>query len=157
MTADEKGFLAALKKNPKDATARGAYADWLDEHERPYEAALQRGKAGLSEVYYKIRRKTDGLFSTGTRSSSWVPMGWSQNGKMWRKLSDLLGHMRGLVDTKTYGRTAWKDIEVVFVEVRVTYTTTLPVTKEKIRGYASRTRPTVVEPLGGGKKTEVEE
>lgn len=45
MDADEKGSLAAIKKNPKDATARGAYADWLDEHGRAHDAMLQRAAA----------------------------------------------------------------------------------------------------------------
>jgi uncharacterized protein (TIGR02996 family) len=152
MSSDERGFLLAIKKNPKDVTARSAYADWLDEHDRPYEAALQRGKAGLSEVYYKIRRKSDGLFSTGNKG--WTTMGWSEGGKMWRRLTDLLAHMRGLSDT-TYGGTAWKDLEVVFFEVRVTYSVALPLTREKPRGGA-RIRPTVAEPLGGADKPATE-
>ncbi len=146
MDAEEKGFLTAIKKNPKDATARGAFADWLDEHDRPYEAALQRAKAGLSEVYYKIRRKSDGLFSTGNR-------GWSESGKLWRRLNDLEAHMR-MMGGKTYSGAAWKDVEAVFCEVRVTFTAALPVKREK-RGR-SRARVTVTEPLGG-QKTETEE
>jgi uncharacterized protein (TIGR02996 family) len=39
-TPDERGFLDAIKKYPDDATARLVYADWLDEHDRPYEAIL---------------------------------------------------------------------------------------------------------------------
>jgi uncharacterized protein (TIGR02996 family) len=41
MTTEEAGFLITLKQNPDDATARSAYADWLDEHDRPYEALLK--------------------------------------------------------------------------------------------------------------------
>jgi uncharacterized protein (TIGR02996 family) len=144
MTADEKGFRLALKKNPADTTARCAYADWLEEHQRPYEAAQQRAKAGQSEVYYKIRRKSDGLFSNGNKGGT--AMGWSEGGKMWRRLTDLLAHMRGLSD-KTYGGTPWKDLEVVLFEVRVTFTATLPLKREKPRGWA-KVRPTVVEPIG---------
>lgn len=108
-------------------------------------------------MYYKIRRKTDGLFSTASRYSSWSAMGWSESGKMWRKLADLHSHMRTLTDTRTYGGTAWKDIEVVFIEVRATFTATLPVTREKVRGYGTRLRPTVIEPLAGDKKPADEE
>ena len=84
-------------------------------------------------------------------------MSWAESGKMWRRLTDLLSHMRGLTNTKTYGGTAWKDLEVVFVEVRATFTATLPVTMEKVRGYTSRARPVVAEPLGGDKNPEAEE
>jgi uncharacterized protein (TIGR02996 family) len=147
MTAEEKGFRVAIKKNPKDTTAHSAYADWLDEHDRPYEAAQQRAKAGLSEIYYKIRRKSDGLFSTGNRS--WPSMGWAEGGKMWRKLQDLLAHIRGIAGSdRTYGGTAWKELDVVFFEVRITFSATLPLKMEKPRGWG-RQRPTVTEPLGG--------
>jgi uncharacterized protein (TIGR02996 family) len=145
-SAEERGFLAALKKDPKDVAARGAFADWLEEHARPYEAALQRAKAGLSEVYYKVRRKSDGLFSTG--NNSYGEMGWSEAGKMWRRLTDVLGHLRGHGEDNSYGGTAWKQLEIVFCEVRVTYTATLPVTMTKERGVYRRT-PSVAEPLGG--------
>lgn len=151
MTADEKGFLKALKKDPKDVATLSAFADWLDEHERPYEAAVQRGKAGLSEVFYKIRRKADGLFSTGKREWSGAPMGWAATGKMWRKLVDLHAHMRELTDTRSYGGTKWDNVEAVFVEVRVVYTTALPLKREKVHG---RMRTTVTEPLGGKSENE---
>jgi uncharacterized protein (TIGR02996 family) len=148
MTAEESGFLKALKKNPKDAAASSAYADWLDENGRPYEAALQREKAGLSEVFFKIRRKSDRLFSSGTRSGSYRPLTWSAKGKMWRTLSALHAHLRGPRDTRTYSGIPWEDVEVVFLEVRVTYTTTLGVAQQKHpRARGSGTTPTVVEPL----------
>lgn len=150
MTAEERGFLTAIKKNANDATARGAYADWLDEHDRPYEAALQRSKAGLSEVFFQIRRKSDGLFSTGHRPNAYSPMKWAPKGKMWRKLADLHSHIRGLMDTTSYGGTPWSDVEVVFIEVRVTYTATLPVEKQTHPRWPTSTQITVVEPLGEG-------
>ena len=146
MTADEKGFLATLKKNPQDVTARAAYADWLDEHERPYEAALQRSKAGLSEVFFQIRRKSDGLFSTGNRANAYSPMKWAAKGKMWRKLTDLHSHIRGMMDTTSYGGTPWEGIEVVVTEVRVTYSTALPVVKQQHPRWPMATQITVVEP-----------
>jgi uncharacterized protein (TIGR02996 family) len=147
MDAEERGFLAAIKKNPDDATARSAYADWLDEHDRPYEAALQRSKAGLSEVFYKIRRKSDGLFSTAQRANSYSPMKWSATGKMWRKVGDLHSHMRNLSNTKTYAGTPWDDVEVVVTEVRVTFSTALPIT---VQQNLYRWIPTAVEPLAAG-------
>ncbi len=144
MTADEQGFLKALKKNPKDVATHSAYADWLDEHDRPYEAALHRSKAGLSEVYYKIRRRSDGLFSNGTKWQA--KASWSEGGKVWRRLTDVCAHMR-MTDGKTYGGTAWNDLEVVVVEVRTTFTVALPIRREKPKGWA-RARVTVVEPHG---------
>ncbi|HEY1188410.1 MAG TPA: TIGR02996 domain-containing protein [Gemmata sp.] len=138
MTSEERGFLAAIKKNPKEATARGAFADWLDEHDRPYEAILQRDAAGLSEVYFKLRRKSDGLFSEGSNK----PGGkhWSAKGKMWRQLQFLRAHLRTYVvlhrgrsaftrtELKYHDDTAWDDLEIVAIEVRATVGAVLPVT-----------------------------
>ncbi|AWM35999.1 hypothetical protein GobsT_62540 [Gemmata obscuriglobus] len=126
MTADERGFLATLDTNPNDHTARAAYADWLDEQGRRYEAAIERGRAGLSEVYFKIRRKSDGLFSEG-RSPSQSRVRWSAKGKTWRRMNDVRAHMLNLKDGKSYGGTPWNDIEVVLHEVRVVFTAALPV------------------------------
>lgn len=39
---EEVGFLSYLAANEDDLTARGAYADWLDEQERYEDAARQR-------------------------------------------------------------------------------------------------------------------
>ncbi len=135
MTGDEKGFLAAIKKTPGDATARGAYADWLEEHDRPYEAALQRDKAGLSEVYFKLRRKSDGLYSGGRSASHSQPIRWAAKGKMWRKLSDLRSHVAGHVRIRSaygrgqlYGDTPWDDLEVVVIEIRENAIAALPLT-----------------------------
>ena len=80
MDAEEKGFLSALKKDPNDATARGAYADWLDEHGRAHEAMLQRASAGLSEIRYKIRRTSDGLFSEGAEGHHEGNRPWTTRG-----------------------------------------------------------------------------
>jgi uncharacterized protein (TIGR02996 family) len=35
-------FLKALEKSPRDSGARMQFADWLDEHDRPEDAAQQR-------------------------------------------------------------------------------------------------------------------
>lgn len=40
--SDETAFRAALKADPTDRTTRLVFADWLDEHDRAREAALQR-------------------------------------------------------------------------------------------------------------------
>jgi uncharacterized protein (TIGR02996 family) len=150
MTADEKGFLAALRANPDDATARSAYADWLDEHDRPYEALLQRDKAGVSEAWFKLRRKSDGLFSDGRPASSRQGVRWSTKGKMWRKLSDLRSHMLNMRDKSAYGgQTPWEDLEVVVIEVRAATAAVLPVvvTRNPLRTWAAPGWA-IVEPLG---------
>src|SRR5262245_21602668 len=128
MTSEERGFLAAIKENPGDVTARGAYADWLDEHDRHYEAVLQRGEANLSEVYFKLRRKSDGLFSEGRTASARQPIKWTTKGKMWRRLSDLRSHMANMRPRNDYGgKVPWSDLEVVVFEVRLTVAATLPI------------------------------
>lgn len=158
MTSEERGFLSAIKKSPKDATSRGAYADWLDERGRPYEALLQRGKAELSEVYFKIRRKSDGLFSEGTGKSGGKH--WSMKGKLWRQLHILRSHLSNYVQLHRYQSrdgagllyyddTSWDDLEIVVVEVRVTIGAVLPV---EVRYDPKSPRGTVdvivTEPLG---------
>lgn len=40
---EEIAFLSYLREHPDDLTARGAYADWLDEHRRGIEAQILRG------------------------------------------------------------------------------------------------------------------
>lgn len=39
---DEAAFLDAIEAQPQDLTARLVYADWLDEHDRPLDGALER-------------------------------------------------------------------------------------------------------------------
>jgi uncharacterized protein (TIGR02996 family) len=132
MTADEKGFLHAIEADPNDATARGAYADWLEEHGRRYEAIQQRGAAGISEVYFKLRRKSDGLFSECDAHKR-VP--WTAKGKAWHDLDRLRAHMASYARSHAYGnrpvlylgQTAWDDLEVVVVELRQVEGATLPV------------------------------
>ena len=156
MNTDEKGFLIALEQNPDDATARAAYADWLEEHGRRYEAILQRGRAGVSEVYFKLRRKSDGLFSG---CDTHKPSDWSaKGGKMWRQLSSLRAHLASyershrwayLKKPITYlGDTAWDDLEVVVVELRLVEGVTLPVKcQSKHDGKQLHVTITIPEPL----------
>jgi uncharacterized protein (TIGR02996 family) len=156
MTTEEKGFLLALEQNPDDTTARAAFADWLEEHGRRYEAILQRGEAGISEVFFKLRRKSDGLFSD---CNTHRPDGWSTTGKMWHKLSSLRAHMASYEHSHRWGdtrgpipylgNTAWDDLEVVVVELRLVEGTTLPVRCESAReGNRLKVTITVDEPLG---------
>jgi uncharacterized protein (TIGR02996 family) len=154
MTADEKGFLLALEQNPDDTTARAAFADWLEEHGRRYEAILQRGQAGISEVYFKLRRKSDGLFSG---CDTHKPNDWSTKGKMWRELSRLRAHMASYEHSHRWGRaepipylgnTAWDDLEVVVVELRLLEGVALPVKCESSHDGRLKVSISVTEPLG---------
>jgi uncharacterized protein (TIGR02996 family) len=88
---EEAGFLMALAEDAQDTATRAAYADWLDEHDRAYEAAVQRDKAGMSEVWYKLRRKTDGLFAEPDG-----PKHWTTAGRRWRSLKQLVPHIHNL-------------------------------------------------------------
>lgn len=45
--SEERAFLVAILSQPKDATARLVYADWLQERDRATEAALHRIRAQL--------------------------------------------------------------------------------------------------------------
>ena len=133
---DEAGFITYLTNNPNDATAHAAFADWLDEHGRPLEAAEQRGAAGISEVYYKLRRKSDGLFCEGRDQRRDARPGraykWSTRGKTWRKLEELRAHLAAVrAGSRTYGGgdragTAWDELEVVAFEVRAVELARMP-------------------------------
>jgi len=126
--AEERGFLDALKKDLKDSTSRLAYADWLEEHDRPYEAMLQRVKAGVSEARFKIRRKSDGRYFDGKG-------GWSAKGKDWRQLAHIRGHFTSDSYNARYYGTSWDDLEVVVFEIRVRPVTVLTVTQERKPKY----------------------
>jgi uncharacterized protein (TIGR02996 family) len=121
--AEEQGFLQALQENPTDVATRLAYADWLEEHDRPYRAMLQRVEAGVSRVRYKIRRKSDGLFAdSGERRVK-----WSVGGKEWERLSSVRAHLAAGSYNDQYGRnTPWGDVEIVAIEVRIHIVGTVP-------------------------------
>jgi uncharacterized protein (TIGR02996 family) len=138
--AEERGFLAALKEDAKDVTTRLAYADWLEEHERPYEAMLQRVKAGVSEARFKIRRKSDGTFFDIKGQS------WTAKGKDWKQLSHVRGHFTGESHAPRYYGTEWDDLEVVVYEIRVRPVSVLTVTQEPRQTYGRVV--TVHEPKG---------
>jgi uncharacterized protein (TIGR02996 family) len=152
LPSDEAGFVAFLEANPNDTTARAAYADWLDEHNRPLEAAEQRDAAGLSEVQCKLRRKSDGLFSEGSEKG----YSWSPKGKVWRQVSELRAHLAAVWSgNETYGAkdntgTPWEDLEVVIVEVRSMTLACLTVTFRKHgQGYGVPL-VTIAKPTGSG-------
>ncbi len=63
--SDETAFLAALKANPADDTARLVYADWLDEHDEPQKAAYLR-RGGVSE---RASTESERLAGRGTNRS----------------------------------------------------------------------------------------
>jgi uncharacterized protein (TIGR02996 family) len=123
---EEATFLVAIQKDAGDVNTRAAYADWLDEHNRPYEAAVQRDKGGVSEVWYKLRRTTDGLFAEPDN-----PNRWTNTGKRWRSLKQLLLHVRSLSGAGHYLQVRFEDVEVVVIEVRPQTVGTLPVSARR--------------------------
>ena len=84
-STEEQGFLEAIKETPGDVTTLLAYADWLEEHSRPYRAMMRRVEAGVSQARFKVCRKTDGLFSEGGERH----VKWSATGKEWERLSSV--------------------------------------------------------------------
>jgi uncharacterized protein (TIGR02996 family) len=120
---EEQGFFKALQEDPADVTTRLAYADWLEEHGRPYRAMLQRVEAGVSQVRYKVRRKSDGLFAgSGERHIE-----WSAGGKEWESLSSVRAHLAVGSHNKLYGlNTPWSDVEIIAIEVRMHVVGTVP-------------------------------
>jgi uncharacterized protein (TIGR02996 family) len=141
-TTAERGFLKAIKENPDDKTTRLVYADWLEEHGRLHEALQQRVKAGVSEVRYKLRRKSDGLFSEG---ADWR-VAWSAQGRAWSHLGHLKAHLTTLARQDSYGGTPWGDLEVVVFEVRTQPVAVLPVSFSENPPYQRRA---VIDPAGG--------
>ena len=141
---EEAAFIAAIRKTPADSNARVAYADWLDEHDRPYEAAVQRDRAGVSELWYRLRRKSDGLFSDGRRDKGGSVI-WSTSGKRWRSLKELGPHMRNM-----YGSYDWADLEVVVIEIRPQDIAILPITIHHDQRYSFYKRFTIDEPRTQG-------
>ena len=113
-SAEERGLLKAIEENPNDVAARLAYADWLEEHDRPYRAMMQRVEAGVSQVRYKVRRKTDGKFAG---SGEYIE--WSEGGKEWERLSSVRGHLAANSYKENYGSVPWKDVEIAVFEIRV--------------------------------------
>jgi uncharacterized protein (TIGR02996 family) len=107
---EEKGFLKAIKENPGDVASRLAYADWLEEHGRRHDAILQRAAANVSWVVYKIRRKSDGLYSDGR----W---GWNEKGKSWQKLGLLKQHISAGSASGRYYSTLWAQLEIAVFEM----------------------------------------
>ena len=143
ISAEERGFLDALKRTPGDAATLLAYADWLEEHDRPYRAMTQRVRAGVSQARYKLRRRSDGLFAQGPPGR----VKWSTHGKGWDKLTSLRAHLSVASRHKTYGGTAWEDVEIAVYEVRVQFLQALTFSLEgEIHPYGYQRKVNVAEP-----------
>jgi hypothetical protein len=83
----------------------------------------QRVEAGVSEARYKVRRKSDGLFSEGGARN----VQWSTGGAEWKKVSSVRAHLSQSAPGDLYGgNTPWDDVEVVVYEVRTLFIGTLP-------------------------------
>jgi uncharacterized protein (TIGR02996 family) len=145
VSAEEQGLLQAIKENPNDVPTLLAYADWLEEHDRPYRAMMQRVQAGVSQVRYKVRRKSDGLFAG---SGEYVK--WSAEGKEWDKLSSVRGHLAANSYRDKYGGVPWGDVEIAVFEIRVqdVGALTFTISGEGGTGYSYRKRRqvTITEP-----------
>jgi uncharacterized protein (TIGR02996 family) len=146
--AQEQGFLQALQEKPDDAASRLAYADWLEEHGRPLNALEQRAKAGVSEAQYKVRRKSDGLFSEGGERR----VVWSAKGKAWLHLVAVRAHLTAHRYKTAYADSVpWSDVEVVVIELRPQQVATFPVLVEN-SGARWRQRIHIGEPTEGAKR-----
>jgi len=71
----------------------------------------------MSEIRteYKIRRRSDGLFSSG---GGWPT--WTKKGKTWKRRGDVGSHLTYAVSRRalgTYGDTPYEDIEIVTYDV----------------------------------------
>jgi uncharacterized protein (TIGR02996 family) len=140
---EECGLLKAIQENPDDTTSRLVYADWLEEQGRAHEALQQRVKAGVSEVRYQLRRKSDGLFSDGSEGT----VNWSTRGRAWSQVSHLKGHLTLHARRPLYGHnTPWTDLEVVVLEVRPQLVGTLPFSLQE--GRFGRKKAVIDEPPG---------
>ena len=73
-------------------------------------------------IVYKIRRKTDGLFSTGGLRTK-----FSKVGKTWNKLNHVNSHIAMLIEGKTKSPQVYDDCELVEFEINEINTT--PISK----------------------------
>jgi uncharacterized protein (TIGR02996 family) len=76
----QKAFETAIIRNPADAAARGIYADWLDEQERPLMVRVKRKNMPMSEVQ---RYLMDWYGCLSGYMESWTPK--SRN-RHWRPI-----------------------------------------------------------------------
>jgi len=73
----------------------------------------------MSDIYYKIRSKTTGLFSTGGSDVT-----WNKVGKVWRRKGDLSSHFTGLT---SHGRKQYRDNDAEVVELETVVHNLIPV------------------------------
>jgi uncharacterized protein (TIGR02996 family) len=57
--SDEAALLAAIREHPIEDTPRLAYADWLDEHEKPERAEFIRTQCALSQISEEEDHRTE--------------------------------------------------------------------------------------------------
>ncbi len=57
MSDDETAFLRAIRANPADPMPRLAFADWLDEHDRPDRAEFVRIQVELEPIRFELDRE----------------------------------------------------------------------------------------------------
>lgn len=57
MSDDETAFLRAIRANPADPVTRLAFADWLDDHDRPDRAEFVRIQVELEPIRFELDRE----------------------------------------------------------------------------------------------------
>lgn len=97
MTSDEQGFLAAIRADRDNDVIRGAYADWLDEHDRPERAEFIRVQillAAPDHSHPAIDPTGDGCTVCGERRARELKL-WAKNCIRWAGMSDEHYHLTG--------------------------------------------------------------
>ena len=142
-SAEERGLLWSIEQYPQDPRPRLIYADWLDDHGRPYRAMMQRVEASVSQVRYKIRRKSDGKFSEGGEHD----VQWTSRGKEWTEFSKVRAYLALVSRQRRYGgNTDWSDVEVAVFEIRVQFVEAIPFTIDREAWRSRGRRLTMAEP-----------
>jgi hypothetical protein len=129
---EERGLEAAARKNPRGAGA--VFADWLEDHDRVYEAARWRQRAGLSELRYATVKKVAGLnnpqewpasrfFSTLSGARGRITADWYQQRWHWPRTS-------GTPSSRKPPQDFVDQYEIQVFEFRKTFLLKLPSRKE---------------------------
>jgi uncharacterized protein (TIGR02996 family) len=88
MLADEDAFLAAIRANPADDTARLVYADWLDERGGPEQAEYLR-------LLSELRRVSSRLGELRAQ----VPAEWARSVSPWCRVVLVRPHAARMIQT----------------------------------------------------------
>lgn len=86
MTTEEQGFLAAIRANPADDTARLVYADWLQENGQEARAEFIRVQVELAKIdpraslldhvkFDALTRRERNLWNAENNVRTWWPVG----------------------------------------------------------------------------------